>query len=78
MSENNTAPQQQQQQQRLPQVTPAIFEAVNQLDGFIQKAPLTRTEHQTAFQPLQNVLRHIEALEGQVAAAGQAAAAASR
>lgn len=66
MSENNVAPQPQQQTPRLPQVTPAIFDAVNALDGFIQKAPLTRAEHQTAFQHLQNVLRHVEMLEASV------------
>lgn len=60
MSENNVALQ---QAPRLPQVTPAIFDAVNALDGFIQKSPLTRAEHQVAFQHLQNVLRHIEMLE---------------
>jgi len=68
MSENNATPQPQQQTPRLPQVTPAVFEAVSQLDGFLQKAPLTRNEHQTAIQHLQNVLRHVEALEGRIAA----------
>jgi len=69
MSEN-IAPQSQQPQQqaqRLPQVTPAIFDAINALDGFLQKAPLTRAEHQTAFAHLQGVLRHIEMLEAQAA-----------
>ena len=59
-------PAQQQQQGRLPDVSPAVFEAFTFMDSVVGRATLSREEHSKAFNTLQQLLKHVETLEGQV------------
>ena len=51
---------------RLPQIDPVTFSALNVLDGFLARAPLTRQEHAEAAKNLQHVVQTIEVLQATV------------
>jgi hypothetical protein len=48
---------------RLPQIDPVTFSALNTLDNFIARAPLTRQEHAEANKCLQHIVQTIELLQ---------------
>ena len=53
----------QQPEPRLPQIDPVTFAALNTLDTFIARAPLTRQEHLEANKSLQHLVQTIEMLQ---------------
>jgi hypothetical protein len=59
----NTAPQ---TEPRLPQIDPVTFAALNTLDTFIARAPLTRAEHTEANKSLQHLVQTLEMLQNAV------------
>jgi hypothetical protein len=52
-----------QQEGRLPQVDAVTFAALNTLDNFIARAPLTRQEHGEASRCLQHLAQTLEMLQ---------------
>jgi hypothetical protein len=56
----------QQQEPKLPQIDPVTFAALNTLDMFIARAPLTRAEHVEANKSLQHLVQTLEMLQGAV------------
>jgi hypothetical protein len=59
----NTTPQ---PEPRLPQIDPVTFAALNTLDTFIARAPLTRAEHLEANKSLQHLVQTLEMLQNAV------------
>jgi hypothetical protein len=52
-----------QQAPRLPKLSVQAFDAVQQLDGFLARAPLSRQEHQQVTAVLGFLVQHLEKLE---------------
>lgn len=51
---------------RLPQIDPVTFSALNTLDTFVAKAPLTRQEHAEANKAMQHLVQTMEMLQAAV------------
>jgi hypothetical protein len=51
---------------RLPQIDPVTFAALNTLDTFIARAPLTRQEHAEANKSLQHLVQTLEFLQATI------------
>lgn len=51
---------------RLPQIDPVTFAALNVIDSFLGRAPLTRQEHVEANKNMQHIVHMIEMLQSMV------------
>lgn len=60
---NTNTAQQTQQPQQPPNIDPRSFAALNELDTFLSRAPLTRAEHQQAGNLLQFIVSRLEGLQ---------------
>ena len=50
----------QEQQQRMPNLDPQLYALLNEIDGFVSKAALTRAEHAQSGNVMQALVRRLE------------------